>query len=196
MRIVPDLLALLTIVIWPVVPLFWIPVHCFPMVFRKLGFYTYIMPVMLWLPPAYFIFTNRDFLLQFKLYPPFAVNEAGLMLSIAGGALQIWTGELQGLRGLIGLPEITKKVEGRLVVEGAFSIVRHPTYLSHTLMFAGVFLLTGVIAVGIVTLLDFIIINAVVIPLEERELISRFGEAYEAYKARVPRFFPVRISRP
>ena len=176
-------------------PVFWIPVHSFPAVFRKLGFFTYIMPVMIWLPLAYFIYIHRAFLLHSKIHLSAVLSGAGLFLVIVGTALQIWTGELLSLRGLVGLPEITKEAEGRIVTKGAFSVVRHPTYLSHTFMFAGVFLLTGVAVVGIITVLDFVIINAVVIPLEEKELVSRFGEEYEEYRARVPRFFPFRFSR-
>jgi protein-S-isoprenylcysteine O-methyltransferase Ste14 len=190
-----DLLALITIMIWPVVPLFWTPVHCLPSVFRKLGLFTYVMPLVLWLPLAYLMYLHRTFFLHFKIDLPLILHGVGLFLLIAGTALQIWTGELLGLRGLMGLPEITKKAVGRLVTEGAFSVVRHPTYLSHTLMFAGVFFLTGVAMVGVVTIVDLIIINAVVIPLEERELISRFGEGYKKYRELVPRFFPVRFIR-
>jgi protein-S-isoprenylcysteine O-methyltransferase Ste14 len=190
-----DLLALLTLIVWPVVPLFWIPVHSFPAVFRKLGLFTYIMPVMIWLPLAYFVCIHRAFLLHSKIHLSAVLSGVGLSLVVAGTTLQIWTGQLLSLRGLIGLPEITKKAEGRVVTEGAFSVVRHPTYLSHTLMFAGVFLLTGVAVVGIITVLDIVIINTVVIPLEEKELVSRFGEEYEEYRARVPRFFPFRLPR-
>ena len=38
--------------------------------------------------------------------------------------------------------------------------------------------------------IDFVIINAFVIPLEERELVDRFGEEYRGYQKRVPRLFP------
>ena len=62
-------------------------------------------------------------------------------------------------------------------------------------MFAGVFLITGVIATGIITLLDIIIINTVVIPLEDRELVERFGEEYRRYQERVPAFFPGRAKK-
>ncbi len=104
--------------------------------------------------------------------------------------LQIWTARLLTLLGIMGLPEVSSKAEGGLVTEGAFSFVRHPTYLSHTLMFGGVFLLSGVIAVGVVTLLDLIIVNTVIIPLEEKELLIRFGEEYSRYKKNVPGYFP------
>jgi len=58
-------------------------------------------------------------------------------------------------------------------------------------MFSGVFLITGVITIVIITLLDLLVINILVIPLEERELLIRFGKNYELYKKRVPsQFFP------
>lgn len=185
-----DLLALLTIIVWPVVPLFWIPVHGFPRLFKKIGILTYAVPFVLWLPVGYLIYHNREFLLRYNAGLPSWLNVAGLVLFVAGCALQLWTGRLLGLWGLMGLPEISKRVRSRLVAEGAFAVVRHPTYLSHTMIFSGVFLITGVVAVGLITLADFIIINAVIIPLEERELAVRFDGEYDDYRKRVPRFFP------
>jgi protein-S-isoprenylcysteine O-methyltransferase Ste14 len=189
-----DFLAFITILVWPAVPLFWIPVHGFPKFFRKLDVLTYVVPLVLWLPLGYFVIIYRDALVSFRIDLPVVVKIAGLLFFGAGTLLHLWTGELLGIKGLIGLPEISWKVKSRLVMKGPFSVVRHPTYLAHTLLFAGVFLITGVVAVGIVTFLDFVVMNAVVIPLEEKELASRFGEEYKEYKERVPQFFP-RISQ-
>jgi protein-S-isoprenylcysteine O-methyltransferase Ste14 len=59
------------------------------------------------------------------------------------------------------------------------------------MMLMGVFLFTEVGATGIAALLDFFIIITIVIPLEERELLMRFGKEYEEYRQRVrSRFFP------
>ena len=145
-----DFVALITIIIWPVVPLFWIPVHGLSKIFKKLGLLTYTMPLTTWLPLAYFIYSQRDFLLQFKTGFPMTINIIGIVLLITGTLLHIWTGKLLGFWGLLGLSEISAKVRSRLVTEGAFSVVRHPTYLAHTLMFIGIFLMTEVIAVGII----------------------------------------------
>jgi protein-S-isoprenylcysteine O-methyltransferase Ste14 len=190
-----DVLAFAALIIWPVIPLFWIPVHCFPKAFRKLGFATYIIPFVLWLPLASLTYGNRAFLLEYKTELPAALHIAGWILLIAGTILQLWTGKLLSLRGLAGVPEISEKSEGRIVTGGVFSVVRHPTYLSHTLMFAGIFLISEVIAAGCVALLDFALINGVIIPLEERELLDRFGPAYEEYRKKVPKFFPRPLSR-
>ncbi|MDA8239531.1 MAG: isoprenylcysteine carboxylmethyltransferase family protein [Nitrospiraceae bacterium] len=185
-----DLLALATVMVWPVIPLFWIPVHGFPRLFRRLGKFTYIMPAVLWPPLAYVIFINRGLLLHYRFDLPLSVRTAGALLLAAGIALQIRTGVLLSLRGLMGIPEISPGTSDRLVREGVFSVVRHPTYLSHTMMLAGMFLLTSVAAVGIVALLDFTVINAFVVPLEERELFTRFGADYAEYRKKVPRYFP------
>jgi protein-S-isoprenylcysteine O-methyltransferase Ste14 len=148
------------------------------------------MPAVLWPPLAYFIYLNRAFFLAYRIdfFP--AARAAGLIVLICGVMLQLWTGRLLSLLGLMGLPEVSQKAGGRLVTGGAFSFVRHPTYLSHTLIFTGIFLLTAVMAVGVVTLLDFVIVNAVIIPLEEKELLARFGEEYDRYKKKVPKYFP------
>jgi protein-S-isoprenylcysteine O-methyltransferase Ste14 len=188
-----DLLAIITIIIWPVVPLFWIPVHGLSKIFKRLGICTYIMPAVIWPPLAYAIYLNKDFFLRFKVSIPFILQIFGFLLFLTGGILQLWTGFLLGLWGLMGLPEVSKGFRGRLITNGPFSIVRHPTYLAHTLMFLGIFLITEVLAVGIITLLDVVVINLIVIPLEERELLDRFGKEYKEYTEKVrDRFFPLK----
>jgi protein-S-isoprenylcysteine O-methyltransferase Ste14 len=186
-----DLIAIMTLMFWTVIPLFWIPVHVAVHFFRRPGLAAYLLPVFTWLPLAFLIYRHRDFLLQFKITLPFPCAIIGWFLLISGTLLHIWTARLLGLWGIIGVPELSGSVENHLAAEGPFSIVRHPTYLAHTLMFSGVFLITGVLAVGIIAVVDCIVVNSVIIPLEEKELADRFGEKYASYKRKVPsRFFP------
>jgi protein-S-isoprenylcysteine O-methyltransferase Ste14 len=185
-----DLLALMTIILWPVIPLFWIPVHGLSRIFKKLGLLTYIVPFFTWLPLAYLIFKNRTFVLNYKLDLPTVLNISGIPLLVLGILLHIWTGKLLGLWGLIGLPEVSTRIKGKLITEGPFSVVRHPTYFAHTLMFSGIFLITEVISIGIITLLDFLLVSVLIIPLEENELLNRFGKDYNLYRERVPKYFP------
>jgi protein-S-isoprenylcysteine O-methyltransferase Ste14 len=51
-------------------------------------------------------------------------------------------------------------------------------------------LLTGVGALAASALLDFLVSYLLAVPLEERELVERFGGRYRAYQKRVPRMFP------
>lgn len=176
--------------IWPAVPLFWIPVHCVPGLFRKLGILTYLVPAFTWGPVAYLIYYFREFLLAYTAPFPTSITIFGGLVLVCGILLQAWTGRLLSLGGLAGMPEIFSRIQGRLRKDGPYAVVRHPTYVSHTLMFLGVFLMTGVLSVGVITFLDIIVINVIVIPLEDRELIERFGDAYREYKKKVPAFFP------
>lgn len=190
-KTIGELLALTTIIIMPVKSLFWIPVHSLSRFFKKLGILTYLITFLIWIPLAYTIYINREFLLSFTIDLHRSLNIIGLISLIIGTIMHIWTGKVLSFFGLIGLPEIFAKKDGRLITKGPFRIVRHPTYLAHTIMFSGIFLMTGVITVGIFTLLDFIIVNAVIIPLEEKELLRRFGNEYGEYKRQVRwRFIP------
>jgi protein-S-isoprenylcysteine O-methyltransferase Ste14 len=191
-----DLLALAALLFWPAIPLFWIPVHCIPRFFRRLGFLTYLLPFLTWLPVAYTAFTMRDLLLGYTIAMPMAVNAAGALLLVLGAGLQTWTLSLLTVPGIMGMPEVTTQVPGRLMTSGPFAVLRHPTYLSHTLMLLGVFLWTEVTVLGIVTVIDALVVNIMVIPLEERELLERFGKEYEEYCRKVPsRFLPLRRRR-
>ena len=191
-----DVIALATIILWPLIPLFWIPVHCLPRFFKQIGFFTYVLPVLLWPPVAYLIYSARDVLLRYTVDVPPAMNVTGWILLIAGIMLQLWTILLLTLPGIMGMPQVTRSVPGKMATTGPFSVIRHPTYLSHTLMFLGVFLVSGITAAGIIALLDMIVVNLFIIPLEERELLTRFGEAYEQYREQVPsRMLPWRRKR-
>lgn len=186
----PDFLALITMIFWPVIPLFWIPVHGLARILKRLGLITYLLTLTTWIPLAYLIYYMKNSLLKFKMQFPFILNISGITLLVLGILLHIWTGKLLGLWGLIGLPEVYTRVKGKLVTEGPFSIVRHPTYFAHTLIFLGVFFITGVVSVGIITIIDILLIHIFIIPLEEKELLNRFGKEYRLYRERVSRFFP------
>lgn len=190
-----DLIALAALLLWPAIPLFWIPVHCVPRFFRRLGLRTYVLPLVTWLPVAFFAFRLRDVLLQYRIDLPLVANIIGAFLFASGAALQIWTLVLLTPRVITGMPEVMQ-APARLVTAGPFGIVRHPTYISHTLMLLGLFLWTEVAALGVVTVIDALVVNVLVIPLEERELLGRFGKEYEEYRRKVPsRFLLLRRRR-
>ena len=190
-----DVLALGAIIFSVLVPLFWIPVHCLTPHFRKLGVLTYVMPAFTWLPVALVVYAYREQILGFAVDVPWPLRIIGIMTFAAGMLLQLWTLRLLGASGIMGMPEVTDRIKGRLITAGPFSVIRHPTYASHSMMYAGVFLITGVTAVAIITVLDLLVVITIVIPLEDRELIARFGDEYRDYRKRVPAFFPLRVRK-
>ncbi len=186
-----ELLAIGTLIFWPVIPIFWIPLHSGIALFRKIGIFTYIFPLLIWIPVAYFIWNYRQFLLKIAFSFQLFVNIAGLILLLSGSILHMWTIKLLGTGTIIGLPEVFPKIKNKIIDKGPFSILRHPTYLAHTLMLSGIFLFTGFLSTGLVALLDFFAVNLIIIPLEEKEMLKRFGNDYKEYCKKVPaRFIP------
>jgi protein-S-isoprenylcysteine O-methyltransferase Ste14 len=185
-----DLAALILITLWPVIPLWWIPVHGANSLVRKIGIFIYPIVFFLWAVCAYLIYANRGLLLTFRIDFFIPVRVAGILFSCAGIFLQLWTLHVLSTRVITGVPELFDSAKTNLVKGGPFSWVRHPTYASHTLLFIGIFLATGIIATGFVALLDFIVVALVIIPMEEKELLRRFGEEYRAYMTQTPRFIP------
>jgi len=184
-----DLLTLCLLIIWPIIPLLWIPLHFRPSFFRKLGRMTYGISGLVWLLMAWIISSYKDILLSYVVMIPHGFASLGIVLLFGGTMIHIWTLRLLTFSGITGGYELENRHDV-LCADGAFAIVRHPTYLAHTLMFLGIFFITRHAAAGWLTLTDFVVVQTLIIPLEERELTKRFGDDYERYRERVPRFFP------
>lgn len=186
-------LALMMVMMWPFVPMFLIQVHFATGFWRRLGFWTFFVVFLEWLPIAFVVYALQGIVLAYEvaLGLPFVV--LGVALVAAGVALHVWTAKLLGLKATIGYTEL-KPSSGtenrRLVTSGPFAVVRHPSYWAHTMIIVGVFLITGIIAVGIIAIADVLIAYFVTTTLEERELVERVGEKYKEYQKKVPKFFP------
>lgn len=82
---------------------------------------------------------------------------------------------------------------GRLFTGKAYGVVRHPLYLgcSVILLFHPVQTRNSAISTAMVVLYFYVGTF-----FEERRLLAQFGEAYSAYRRKVPRFLPLRrVSR-
>ncbi len=82
-----------------------------------------------------------------------------------------------------------EKHEQRLVTQGIRGRIRHPYYLAHLLHLSGWVIGTGSVAVAALWIFG-VVTGALMLPLEERELVRRFGDAYREYQRRVPALFP------
>jgi protein-S-isoprenylcysteine O-methyltransferase Ste14 len=122
--------------------------------------------------------------------PPGAVDPAirllGIAVVVAAGFLALW-----GLRSIGGAMSSQAEVgaDAALVTTGAFSLVRHPLYLSILLLWAGASLALWSWLMALCTIL---LVPAFVARsrLEERLLVDHFGDAYRQYADHVPMLVP------
>lgn len=176
---------------WPIVTIALVLLPLLPNLWRKIGILTYLVLFTFWLPVAYLILLSQDLLLQITVDFHIIIVFLGFILIIIGLIIHTWTAKLLGTKALVGYNVVRPDNEkGSLITSSLFSIVRHPTYLAHTSLWLGFFFLTGFLSLMILTLLDFLITYLMIIPLEEKELVQRFGQEYIDYKKRVPKFFP------
>ena len=115
-----------------------------------------------------------------------AVRWLGVALYAAGGALRLWPVFVLGRRfsGLVAI-----QPGHRLVTEGIYGVIRHPSYLGLLVNLLGWALaFRSVIGVLLTALTVLILVGR--IRSEEALLQSQFGPAYDAYRARTWRLVP------
>lgn len=86
-------------------------------------------------------------------------------------------------------PSIKKTEEQALVTSGIYAVIRHPLYLAGLVLLIGTNIYFGCTWawIGVALMLSVILLR---IPLEEKHLEERFGEAYLAYKQQTKAIFP------
>jgi methanethiol S-methyltransferase len=95
---------------------------------------------------------------------------------------------------MTGVPELSspKKGKGKLLREGIYGVVRHPRYLSAGLGAIGLGFFCN--NVGLYMFLVMLVpVGWLIVTLEERELVDRFGDAYRQYQREVPPLIPRRL---
>src|SRR5262245_56973865 len=113
-------------------------------------------------------------------------NLLALVLVAAGIAGTLWMMTLHILASPDSFVELRPARE--LLTPGPYTVSRNPMYLFELTFWFGWALFYGSFAVLIGFLLWLSMFHFVIVPWEERDLEARFGDAYRAYKARVPRW--------
>lgn len=130
--------------------------------------------------PAY---TDRE---DFLTIDGEALRWFGVLLFAIGGALRIWPVFVLGRR-FSGLVAIQPGHE--LATSGVYGVIRHPSYLGLLINSLGW-------ALAFRSLVGVLLTALTIVPLiarmnaEERLLLARFGDEYEAYRARSRRLIP------
>lgn len=113
---------------------------------------------------------------------------AGLILFVAASLLGLASAAVMVSRGR-GTPLPLDQTQ-RLVVSGPYAYVRNPMAVAGIGQGLAVSLAFGSLAVLVYALLGGILWHLVVRPLEEQNMLDRFGEEYQVYRQRVKCWWP------
>ena len=122
---------------------------------------------------------------RFIPYLP-SIHVAGAVLTVAGCLFAIWA------RVTIGgnwSGNVTVKSEHELIVEGPYSLARHPIYTGILLALAGTALAIGEIR-GLIGFALILFSLSIKIRQEERMMTQTFPESYPPYRQRVKALIP------
>lgn len=120
---------------------------------------------------------------------PFPFPLLGLVLFPVGLAGLVWC-FLLFVRVGRGTPNPARPPEV-LVTGGPYAWTRNPIALSHAIALIGLSLLFGSVSTTLIVIVLALPVHVAMLH-EERTLEARFGEAYRAYRAAVPRWIPRR----
>ena len=149
--------------------------------------YLIVLPVLAAL--GVLLFQWRVQLLSVNFGTNWSLIGIALILSFPMTWLELRYWRQLSISTLVGIPELSKQRKGRLLREGIYGVVRHPRYVS-----AGIGMMANALIVNYLGV--YVLLIAVVPPgylmlvLEERELVGRFGDAYREYQREVPRLIP------
>jgi protein-S-isoprenylcysteine O-methyltransferase Ste14 len=183
--------ALVNLVAVPPFLLFWFFVHPFTRHWRKLGptkAYSLLAAILalMMLVISHF----RAPLLRVHFGPSYPLVAPAIILFVASLAIGIMHTRRLGPAALLGFPQLSPRAyPGTLATDGIYAYLRHPRYLQVGLGLAAIALFTNYLASYLIAAAYLPVIYLVVL-LEERELRQRFGQQYEEYARRVPRFLP------
>lgn len=124
-------------------------------------------------------------LFPMNLLPPVAAQVSGGLLFILAGILFI--SALWRMRQA-GTNVVTRQPTTAVVTGGPYRFTRNPIYLSLTLLYSGISLLTNALWPMLMLPIVLVIIDRGVIAREEGYLENKFGEEYTQYKARARRW--------
>ena len=189
-RAIVDLSALLACSMYGTIPLFWFVLHPFVERWRASGRRAYVFIVPVWGGfiaigfLAMWPFRSAHFYVNWFAWAPATI------FFLVGFCIYRAAFQKFDRTKVSGLAELEPdRHDQQLITTGIRSRVRHPIYLGHLCEIIGWCIGTGLVALYVLAIFAMIT-GAVMIRMEDRELEARFGEAFRAYRDRVPRVLP------
>jgi len=112
---------------------------------------------------------------------------AGTLLAVAGAALRVWSVATLG-RYFTYVVQVS--ADQKVVEEGPYRLIRHPSYSGALLMGAGIGLATRYAYAPLIIVAASLAAYLIRIFVEERALAQGIGEPYRAYMRRTRRLVP------
>ncbi len=141
-----------------------------------------LLYILLWMPGPQ-LFTEAVFGPQYWLIP----LVSGLVITVSG---QLIRGITIGLAYIIRGGKDKKVYAEDLVTTGIFSHCRNPLYVGNILMLFGVGIMSNSLLYTAIVMPLFLFIYQAIVLAEENFLRGKFGAAFDAYCAKVNRWFP------
>ena len=172
----------------------WFLIHPFGAFWRRLG--PWVTYTVMGLATAAFmapVFLFRAQLLAVDFGTSYGTIALGLMAVALGSVIAVKRKRYLTFKILSGLPQVSaQQYPGILLTQGIYGTVRHPRYIEVVFWVLGYALFANFLALYVGFLLTVPGLFLIVL-LEERELVQRFGDEWRDYAARVPRFIPTRF---
>ena len=127
------------------------------------------------------------FLTSIGGFLPWATIGIGIVIAGVGLGVRSWA--LRTLGRFFTMP-ITIAADHRIVRDGPYRWIRHPSYTGGFLTALGLAITIGSVFGVVLTFLACTAVYVYRIRLEEAALVSRFGEEYRAYAATTSRLLP------
>jgi protein-S-isoprenylcysteine O-methyltransferase Ste14 len=174
-------------IVYSSIPLFWFAIHPFAARWRKMRRSPYLALLPIW---AAIIAAEAWITWPWsglRIYPtPWMWLPALLLFALGIRTYARIFSEFGGHK-LSGEAELRpEEHEQELVTTGLHASMRHPIYLAHLANFAAWTLGSGLVVNFVLLALSLLVTFPLMVAMEERELLARFGERYREYKARVP----------
>ncbi len=173
----------------------WFVIHPFVGFWRRFGpLWTYVIltgPVIAMMAGLY---VGRDMLLSADLGTNTPLIVLAVTCVVVGIVIARKRSKYLTKVILTGIPELRRESgdRGTLLTEGIYGRIRHPRYVEILFWVAAYAFFANFLGLYLLLVVSVPTIYLIVL-LEERELRARFGEEYEEYCRRVPRFVPRRV---
>jgi len=190
LRLIVGLPAQLLVMLYPPVFVFWFIFHGRIRYWRTIGKKAYWYACLGWpLISAPLLLLHR-YVFRVRWAMPWWMIGTGVGVLAAAVHFGGQAAKVISRRTILGLVELEPDRNPQPVMQtGIYAKTRNPVYLTHFLIILAAAMLSGYAANWTLLAIDVVFLN-VLLRMEEKELIARYGSEYLDYMRRVPRLVP------